>query len=72
MTSMMPDPEKPEIDPRRKEPEPGTPSRPGFLPLPMVGSGDDKMDVMSRLLRDRILLLGQVSTPLWLGDRPTC
>merc|ERR1711953_1302690 len=25
----------------------------------MVGSGDDKMDVMSRLLKDRILLLGQ-------------
>lgn len=62
MTSMMPsEPDKqPEIDPRRKEPpSPNTPSRPGFLPLPMVGSGDDKMDVMSRLLRDRILLLGQ-------------
>merc|ERR1719408_898737 len=25
----------------------------------MVGSGDDKLDVISRLLRDRILLLGQ-------------
>merc|ERR1719408_797326 len=25
----------------------------------MVGSGDDKLDVMSRLLRDRIVLLGQ-------------
>ena len=29
------------------------------MPLPMVGSGDDKMDVMSRLLKDRIVLLGQ-------------
>mmetsp|Transcript_5760 Transcript_5760/g.19116 ORF Transcript_5760/g.19116 Transcript_5760/m.19116 type:complete len:274 (-) Transcript_5760:116-937(-) len=55
----MDEPKKPEIDPRRKDP-PGTPGpRPGFLPLPMVGSGDDKMDVMSRLLKDRILLLGQ-------------
>lgn len=60
MTSMMPDePGKPEVDPRRKDPSPGPgPARP-FLPLPMVGVGDDKMDVMSRLLRDRILLLGQ-------------
>jgi hypothetical protein len=58
---MMPDPDKPEIDPRRKDPPSPSPNRPGFLPLPMVGSGDDKMDVMSRLLKDRILLLGQVS-----------
>ena len=28
------------------------------MPLPMVGAGDDKVDVFSRLLRDRILLLG--------------
>ena len=37
------------------------PSKPGprpFVPLPTVGAGDDKMDVMSRLLKDRILLLG--------------
>ena len=48
--------EEPEIDPRRK-----TPSKPGprpMAPLPMVGTGDDKVDVISRLLRDRILLLG--------------
>merc|ERR1719421_1115303 len=53
---MAPD-EDPEIDPRRKEPsKPSTP-RP-MMPLPMVGAGDDKVDVISRLLRDRILLLG--------------
>merc|ERR1719263_1638939 len=55
---MMPEPgqDPPEIDPRRKEP-----SKPGprpMTPLPMVGAGDDKVDVISRLLRDRILLLG--------------
>jgi len=54
---MAPD-EDPEIDPRRKDP----PSKPGPgrspMPLPMVGAGDDKVDVFSRLLRDRILLLG--------------
>jgi len=54
---MAPD-EDPEIDPRRKDtPAKPTPSRP-IAPLPMVGSGDDKVDVMSRLLRDRIMLLG--------------
>ncbi|KAL1500470.1 hypothetical protein AB1Y20_013127 [Prymnesium parvum] len=51
-------PDEPEIDPRRKDPAPSTPSRP-FMPLPTVGAGDDKMDVLSRLLKDRILLLGQ-------------
>merc|ERR1712228_463461 len=30
-----------------------------FMPVPMVGAGEDKVDVISRLLRDRILLLGQ-------------
>jgi len=55
---LMPE-EPPEIDPRRKEPpSKAPPSRP-ILPLPMVGAGDDKVDVISRLLRDRILLLGQ-------------
>ena len=53
---MMPDqPDKdPEIDPRRKDKPPGR----GPMPMPMVGTGDDKVDVMSRLLRDRIMLLG--------------
>jgi len=54
---MSPDEPSPEVDPRRKSP--GTPERRPFMPLPMVGMGDDKMDVLSRLLRDRILLLGQ-------------
>jgi len=48
--------EPPEIDPRRNDP-PGRSPRP-MTPLPMVGAGDDKVDVISRLLRDRILLLG--------------
>merc|ERR1719271_97985 len=52
----MPEPsEPPEVDPRRKDPPKGP--RP-LAPLPMVGTGDDKFDVISRLLRDRILLLG--------------
>jgi ATP-dependent Clp endopeptidase proteolytic subunit ClpP len=47
---MAPDP-----DPERPEPE----KKPTTTPsLPMVGTGDDKVDVMSRLLRDRITLLG--------------
>merc|ERR1719263_1549289 len=56
---MAPDPsEPPEIDPRRKD-TPPAPSGPRPLaPLPMVGAGEDKVDVISRLLRDRILLLG--------------
>jgi len=52
-------PDEPEIDPRRRDPAPSpAPARP-FMPLPTVGAGDDKMDVLSRLLKDRILLLGQ-------------
>ena len=51
----------PEIDPRRKDPpSPSSPPGPGrFMPLPTVGAGDDKMAVLSRLLKDRILMLGQ-------------
>eukprot|EP00614_Pseudopedinella_elastica_P018277 CAMPEP_0172652444 /NCGR_PEP_ID=MMETSP1068-20121228/243318_1 /TAXON_ID=35684 /ORGANISM="Pseudopedinella elastica, Strain CCMP716" /LENGTH=303 /DNA_ID=CAMNT_0013466851 /DNA_START=60 /DNA_END=972 /DNA_ORIENTATION=- len=50
----MSDPE-PEIDPRRRNPgeNPVSPVR-----MPMVDSGDGQMDVVSRLLKDRILLLG--------------
>jgi ATP-dependent Clp endopeptidase proteolytic subunit ClpP len=55
MMPQEPGKDDPEIDPRRKEPA-TKPSRP--VGLPMVGSGDDKVDVISRLLRDRILLLG--------------
>jgi len=45
----------PEVDPRRKNPgeEPIGPVR-----MPMVDVGDGQMDVVSRLLKDRILLLG--------------
>jgi len=46
--------DEPEVDPGRKEP--GQPNR--FVPLPTVGEGGQQMDVLSRLLRDRILLLG--------------
>jgi ATP-dependent Clp endopeptidase proteolytic subunit ClpP len=55
---MAPDPnDPPEVDPRRKDPT--TPSPRPFVPLPVVGDGNTQMDVISRLLRDRILLLGQ-------------
>ena len=47
--------DEPEIDPRRKDP-PGKGSPGRFVPLPTVGAGDDKMDVMSRLLKDRARL----------------
>jgi ATP-dependent Clp endopeptidase proteolytic subunit ClpP len=50
-------------DPPDTPGRPATPDKPGPGPrpgpgLPMVGAGDDKVDVISRLLRDRILLLG--------------
>jgi ATP-dependent Clp endopeptidase proteolytic subunit ClpP len=50
----MSDPD-PEIDPRRRNPDenPVPPVR-----MPMVDVGDGQMDVVSRLLKDRILLLG--------------
>jgi len=51
------DPE-PEIDPRRKTPD----EKPAPPPvrMPVIDMGDGKqMDVISRLLQDRILLLGQ-------------
>jgi len=49
----------PEIDPRRKDPPTPGPQPGRFVPLPTVGEGANQMDVLSRLLRDRILLLGQ-------------
>jgi ATP-dependent Clp endopeptidase proteolytic subunit ClpP len=51
----MPD-DPPEIDPRRPDPDRQQPRSP--VQLPTVGFGDKQMDVMSRLLSDRILLLG--------------
>lgn len=43
------------------EPQPDQPPPPRRIPVPMptVGEGRDQMDVLSRLLKDRILLLGQ-------------
>ena len=46
----------PEIDPRRKDPAPSKPNQP--VRMPVVDSESGQMDVMSRLLKDRILLLG--------------
>ena len=50
-------PGEPDEPARPADPPKPAPSR-GPSPLPMVGTGDDKVDVISRLLRDRILLLG--------------
>lgn len=52
----MSDPQ-PEVDPRRKNPD-EQPS-PNPVRMPMVNTGEGQMDVISRLLKDRILLLGQ-------------
>jgi len=53
---MAPD-QEPEVDPRRKE-EPKPERFPVRLPVIETGSGG-QIDVISRLLKDRILLLGQ-------------
>lgn len=54
---LMSEPE-PEIDPRRKNPDDKPQAPP--VRMPIVDMGDGKqMDVISRLLQDRILLLGQ-------------
>jgi len=53
---MMPDGDpEPEIDPRRKDPDerPSVPVR-----MPVIDTQDGQMDVTSRLLKDRVLLLG--------------
>jgi len=55
--SLMSEPE-PEIDPRRKNPD--EQPAPPPVRMPVIDMGDGKqMDVISRLLQDRILLLGQ-------------
>jgi len=53
----MDEPE-PEIDPRRKNPDDKPPAPPVRMPVIDMGNGK-QMDVISRLLQDRILLLGQ-------------
>merc|ERR1719246_188646 len=53
---MMPEEPQPEVDPRRKDPDemPSAPVR-----MPVIDTDRGQMDVISRLLQDRILLLGQ-------------
>ncbi|KAG7351027.1 ATP-dependent Clp protease, proteolytic subunit ClpP [Nitzschia inconspicua] len=55
--TMMPDDPQPEVDPRRKNPDEQPPSAP--VRMPVIDTDNGQMDVISRLLKDRILLLGQ-------------
>jgi ATP-dependent Clp endopeptidase proteolytic subunit ClpP len=48
---------EPEVDPRRKNPD-DQPAR-GPVRMPVVDDGRSQKDVISRLLQDRIILLGQ-------------
>lgn len=48
----------PEVDPRRKNPDDQPPANPVRMPV-IDTEGGGQMDVLSRLLKDRILLLGQ-------------
>ncbi|CAM9197875.1 unnamed protein product [Discosporangium mesarthrocarpum] len=52
----MPGEPQPEPQPDPNQPPP---PRRAPVPMPTVGEGKDQMDVISRLLKDRILLLGQ-------------
>ena len=47
---------QPEVDPRRPDPDRNEPIP---VRMPVVDVGDGQMDVVSRLLKDRVLLLGQ-------------
>jgi ATP-dependent Clp protease protease subunit len=57
-TSPRFDEPEPEIDPRRKTPDEKPEAPPVRMPVVDIGDGQ-QMDVLSRLLKDRILLLGQ-------------
>lgn len=46
-----------QVDPRRKDPDEKPPASP--VRMPMIDTDKGQMDVISRLLKDRILLLGQ-------------
>lgn len=46
-----------QIDPRRKDPDDKPPANP--VRMPVIDTDNGQMDVISRLLKDRILLLGQ-------------
>jgi len=54
---MMPEEPKPEVDPRRKDPDDQPPAGP--VRMPVIDTDKGQMDVVSRLLKDRIILLGQ-------------
>uniref|UniRef100_A0A7S2XQD6 ATP-dependent Clp protease proteolytic subunit n=1 Tax=Attheya septentrionalis TaxID=420275 RepID=A0A7S2XQD6_9STRA len=54
---MMPEEPEPEVDPRRKNPDDAPPPAP--VRMPVIDTESGQMDVISRLLKDRILLLGQ-------------
>merc|ERR1712183_617085 len=55
---MMPEGDPaPEVDPRRKNPGDKPPTAP--VRMPVIDTDNGQMDVISRLLKDRILLLGQ-------------
>jgi ATP-dependent Clp protease protease subunit len=58
-TWRMDDPNQPEpeVDPRRRNPDDKPPQAP--VRMPMIDTGSGQQDVLSRLLKDRILLLGQ-------------
>ena len=45
------------VDPRRKNPDEQVPKNP--VRMPVIDTDSGQMDVLSRLLKDRILLLGQ-------------
>jgi ATP-dependent Clp protease protease subunit len=54
----MADPDAPpEVDPTRRDPDEPAPTIP--ITLPMVDFGGTKMDVNSRLLKDRIVMIGK-------------
>ena len=54
----MADPDTPpEVDPTRRDPDEPQPDNP--VRLPMVDFGGTKMDVNSRLLKDRIIMIGK-------------
>merc|ERR1719409_878066 len=54
---MMPEEPQPEVDPRRRNPDEQPPAAP--VRMPVIDTEGGQMDVISRLLKDRILLLGQ-------------
>jgi ATP-dependent Clp protease protease subunit len=57
-STFMVDPDvPPEVDPTRKDPDEPQPTSP--VRLPMVDFGGTKMDVNSRLLKDRIIMIGK-------------